>query len=244
MVLEDLVKNHAYKISYDESNLSDFDFPNFKLILRRALCGDPNPKTGEYLYYRILENPSLKEKCLQFILFYNFQKFPPHKHDYHSFLIYLDLNNNVKYLIYDKGHHKSKVIYPKKKKNVLLLTVMMWDHHYIILPVKGWKKRAFWLTAPLRYTLKPLNPRQIWYFWTIPSMAQLKLRSKLIDPWDPMQKVTFRDVYNCPICGKEHHMDYMNVKGHELSLDITCDGHSFTAINDLKNQKLYTTLKK
>ena len=244
MDLAKLVVKHPYIISYDKSLLSNFKFPNFKLVLRRALCGNPNPKTGEYLYYRILENPDLKERCLQFILFYNFQKFPPHKHDYHSFLIYLDEQNHVKYLIYDEGHHRSKLIYPKKDKNVLLLSVMMWDHHYIILPVKRWKKRAFWLTQPLKFTLKSLDPKQIWYFWTIPSGAQLKLRSKLIDPWDPMQKITFRDIFACPVCGKEHHMDYMDVQGSKLSLEIACNGHSFIAINDLKSQKLYTKLKK
>ncbi|NHI94592.1 MAG: hypothetical protein EAX96_19025 [Candidatus Lokiarchaeota archaeon] len=240
MDLEELVVKKPYKVSYDKSILSNFEFPNFKLVLRRALCGNPNPKTGEYLFYRIIENPIVHEKCLQFILFYNFQKFPPHKHDYHSFLIYLDNKNNVKSLIYDKGHHRSKIIYPKREKNILLLSVMMWDHHYILLPVKGWKKRFFWLTRPLKFTLKPLNGRQIWYFWTIPSMAQLKLRSKLIDPWDPQQFVTFRDVFYCPKCGKEHHMDYMNVKGSTLSLDIECNGHLFNAEYDLQNQKLYS----
>ena len=240
MNFQDYVVKPGYKISYDKSVFSEFTFPNLKLILRRALCGDPNPKTGEFLYYRILENPKLNEKCIQLMLFYNFQKVPPHKHDYHSFLIFLDDKNNVKSLIYDKGHHRSKVIYPKKGKNVLIITVFMWDHHFIILPTKGWKKKRFWLTSPLKYTLKPLDPRQIWYFWTIPSMAQLKIRSKLIDPWDSRMIETFRDVFQCPTCGKEHHMDLMKVDKGILTLTIPCKGHFFIAINDLKKQKLYT----
>ncbi|MHA1783969.1 MAG: hypothetical protein ACTSVY_10545 [Candidatus Helarchaeota archaeon] len=246
MKFERYTVKKQYKVSYDESILSNFKFSNLKLILRKALCGDPNPSTGEFLYFRTLINPDLDEKCIQLILFYNFQKFPPHKHDYHSFLLFLDDNERVKYLIYDKGHHLSKVVYPKKENSVLFLSVMMWDHHFIILPTKKWKKKSIWLTRPLNYTLKPLHPKQIWYFWTIPSMAQLKIRSKLTDPWDPEMKKTFRDVFKCPICGKKHYMDLMNVSIKEkgkLSLDVRCKNHFFTAINDLKNQKLYTNFK-
>ena len=242
MNLDEIVKKPEYNISYDKVLLSDFTFPNLKLILRRALCGDPNPKTGEFFYYRILENPKLKEKCIQLMLFYNFQKFPPHKHDYHCFLLFLDEKNNVKSLIYDEGHHRSKIIYPKKDKNVLIITVFMWDHHFVILPTKGWKKNLFWLTSPLKYTLKPLDPKQIWYFWTIPSMASLKIRSKLIDPWDPRMVETFRDIFTCPKCGKEHFMDLMNVNKGILSLNIPCDDHSFMAHYDLVKQKLYTKI--
>jgi len=240
MNLDEIVKKPGYKISYDKAFFSEFNFPNLKLILRRALCGDPNPKTGEFLYYRILENTKKNEKCIQLMLFYNFQKLPPHKHDYHSFLLFLDEENNVKSLIYDKGHHRSRVIYSKKEKNILIITVFMWDHRFIVFPTKGWKKKLLRLTSPLKYTLKPLDPKQIWYFWTITSMAQLKIRSKLIDPWDPRMKETFRDIFKCPICGKEHHMDYMDVDKEILTLTVPCNGHSFVATNDLKNQKLFT----
>ena len=125
MDISKLVVKSPYKISYDDRLISNFEFSNFKLVLRRALCGDPNPKTGEYLYYRILKNPDLNEKCLQFILFYNFQKFPPHKHDYHSFLIYLDEKKNK----YPELYSAEKLFHIGSLLNVLQLTCLH-EHNF------------------------------------------------------------------------------------------------------------------
>ena len=110
MNLDKIVAKPNYNICYDLSKFckitsSGLLFPNFKLILRRVACGNPNPKKNEFAYFRILENFN-KQKCIQFIIFYQWQYFPPHKHDYHPFFIYLNEKDDVNYLMYDKGHHR------------------------------------------------------------------------------------------------------------------------------------------
>ncbi|MHA1143356.1 MAG: hypothetical protein ACTSRW_01330 [Candidatus Helarchaeota archaeon] len=225
------VAKQDYEISHDRKAISDLNFPNFKLYLRRALCGNPNPNSGEFLFFRILKNPHLGETCIQFLLFYNFQKFPPHKHDYHAFFVFLDEKDHVKYLIYDKGHHWSQVFEPRSKRDEIILAVVAWDHHYMRLPVK---KKYFWLTRPLKFQLKELTAKQIFRFWTIDSMAQLKIRSKLFDPWDLDMKMTFRDVFICPSCQKRYLMDYMNLNGRKLEKKLHCCGRSYMAMLDLE----------
>lgn len=231
MNVEKYVAQEPYRISYDREMISNFKFPNFTLILRRALCGNPNPQKGGWLFYRSLFNPKLNETCLQFVLFYRFQKVPPHWHDYHSFLLYLDEKHDVKYLIFDKGHHWSQLVHPPRNKKAFILAVFLWDHRYVLLP---YKKIYLWASQPLTFSLKELTPEMIYHLWTIKSGAQIKMRSKLVNPWNPEIKITFRDVFTCPFCQKRHQMDYMEVQGSVLTSTIKCKGHSYQAIYDLK----------
>ncbi|MHA1301866.1 MAG: hypothetical protein ACTSO9_20815, partial [Candidatus Helarchaeota archaeon] len=153
----------------------------------------------------------------------------PHKHDYHPFFIFLDKNSQVSYMIYDKGHHNGKIIYPTK--DLLILSVFKPDHGYTT------QFKSFNITRPFKCTYKALKPEQIIYFWKINNMAQLKLRTKLVDPWDPGIKHTFRDEAKCPYCSKIHLMDFMNLQKNRLYLKIQCKlNHSFVAEYDIKNQ--------
>ncbi len=231
MNLNKIVTKIDYKIRYDldifcKITSRGLSFPNFKLIFRRIACGNPNPKKKEFAYFRILENNG--KKCIQFIIFYQWQYFPPHKHDYHPFNIYLDENSDVTHIIYDKGHHSSQTLYPSNE--ALNFSIFMPDHHF----TTQFKSKI--ITRPFKCTYKPLKPRQIIYFWKINSMAQLKLRTKLIDPWDPGIKYTFRDEVRCPFCGAVHLLDFMNVENNQLFLQIRCKDHEFKAKYDLIKQ--------
>ena len=235
MNLDKIVIKSNYNIRYDLNKFCKITsrgllFPNFKLILRRVACGDPNPKKKEYTYFRIIENND--EKCIQFIIFYQWQYFPPHKHDYHPFFIYLDKNSDVNHMIYDKGHHRGKKILPTSKP--LIFSIFLPDHHFET------KFKSMILTRPLKCSYKALKPRQILYFWKINSMAQLKLRTKLIDPWDPGIHYTFRDEVKCPSCGNLHLLDFMNLKKNKLFLEIECKNHRFKAEYDIIGQTFIT----
>lgn len=231
MNLDTIVKKTDYKIRYDLNKFCKITskgllFSNFKLILRRIACGNPNPKKNEYAYFRILEND--ENKCIQFIIFYQWQYYPPHKHDYHPFFIYVDENLNVSHMIYDKGHHSSKVIYPTK--DPLIFSITSPDHHF------STQFNSMIMTRPFRCTYKPLMPRQIMYFWKINSMAQFKLRTKFINPWDPGIQYTFRDEAKCPYCGNIHLLDFMNLVKNRLFLEIECNNHKFKAEYNINNQ--------
>ncbi|MFX0138489.1 MAG: hypothetical protein ACFFDN_32905, partial [Candidatus Hodarchaeota archaeon] len=176
--------------------------------------------------FRILENNG--EKCIQFIIFYQWQYFPPHKHDYHPFFIFLDENSNVSHMIYDKGHHRGKKILPTNEP--LIFSIFLPDHHFET------KFKSMILTRPLKCTYKPFKPKQIIYFWKINSMAQLKLRTKLIDPWDPGINYTFRDEVKCPYCENSHLLDFMNLDKNRLFLEIECRNHKFKAEYDIMRQ--------
>ncbi|MFX1297940.1 MAG: hypothetical protein ACFFD2_24215, partial [Promethearchaeota archaeon] len=152
----------------------------------------------------------------------------------HPFYIYLDANDNVKYLIIDDGHHFSKLIpmEEKKRKKSIDITIFLPDHG-----LTNQIKRAGKIFKP---RLIPLLPDQIEKWWIINNMAQLKLRTKLIDPWAPglipdsppknenllfrinyilpinifpfvknYQKFTFRDETICPECQNLETLDFM-----------------------------------
>ncbi len=220
----------AYQILYDESLLNDFTFENLKIYLRYFLCGPPQ-SAGEGIFYRIIQNR--EEKCIQCIVFYKTQWFPYHPHDYHPFYIYLDENNNVRFLIIDDGHHFSKLIpiERKHKKKMVNITLFLPDHG-LTSRIKASK-----IFKP---KLLPLLPMQLEKWWKINNMAQLKLRTKLIDPWAPglippapskkesliyrinhllpfkvfssiekNLKFTFRDEAICPHCQEMETLDFM-----------------------------------
>ncbi|MFX1295624.1 MAG: hypothetical protein ACFFD2_12335 [Promethearchaeota archaeon] len=165
-----------YQISYDKSLLNNFSFKNLKINLRYFLCGPPKSK-GEGIFYRIIQNKT--KKCIQCIIFYKMQRIPYHPHDYHPFYIYLDANDNVKFLIIDDGHHFSKLILieERKKQKTIDITIFLPDH--------GLTNKIKRISKIFKPDLIPLLPEQIQKWWIINNMAQLKLRTKLIDPWAP-----------------------------------------------------------
>jgi hypothetical protein len=165
-----------YRLSYDKSLLNGFNFKNFRIIFKYFLCFSPNSK-DEGLYYRILE--SSQGKCIQCIFFYKTQYIPYHPHDYHPFYIYLDDNNCVRYVIIDGGHHFSKLISvdAKAQKKLLIIALFLPDH--------GLTNQINHLGKNFEPTLIPLLPEQIVKWWQINNMAQIKLRTKLVDPWAP-----------------------------------------------------------
>ena len=169
------IKNPKYRLVYDQTILNDFKFKNLSIIFKNFLCGPPRSE-NEGLFYRIIEKG--QEKCIQCIFFYKTQRIPYHPHDYHPFFIYLDENDLVKQVIIDDGHHYSKLIYkkdePNQKKN-LVITIFLPDH--------GLTDKLSLLGKLFNPKLIPLIPEQIIRWWTINNMAQLKLRTKLIDPW-------------------------------------------------------------
>ncbi|MHA1379257.1 MAG: hypothetical protein ACTSRG_12815 [Candidatus Helarchaeota archaeon] len=232
MNLDKIVAKNNYVIRYDLTNFCKITsagllFPNFKLILRRVACSNPNPRKKEFVFFRILENLT-NEKCIQFIIFYQWQYLPPHKHDYHPFFIFLNNKSQVRCIIYDKGHHNGKIVYPTK--DPLVLSVFKPDHGYTT------QFKSYYVSKPFKCTYKAFKPKQIIYFWKINSMAQLKLRTKLIDPWTPGIKYTFRDEVKCPYCKSKHLFDFMNVEKNRLVLEVKCKDHKFMAEYNIKSQ--------
>ena len=165
-----------YQISYDKTLLNNFHFKNLRINFRYFLCGPPRSQ-GEGLFYRIIHGA--KGKCIQCIFFYKTQWIPYHPHDYHPFYIYLDDVNNVSSLIIDDGHHFSKLIPIKKVKESTTINIT------IFLPDHGLTDQIKKFSKKFHPNLIPLLPNQIVKWWTINNMAQLKLRTKLIDPWAP-----------------------------------------------------------
>ena len=220
-----------YQISYDKTLLNDFHFKNLRIIFRCLLCGPPKSK-GEGLFYRIIDGD--KGTCIQCLFFYKTQWIPYHPHDYHPFYIYLNKENNVRFLIIDDGHHFSSLIpiHEGNDENIINITVLLPDH--------GLTNQIKRIGKLFRPKLNPLSPAQIEKWWLINNMAQLKLRTKLIDPWasglipdTPPKKetllyrinhllpfkifssakarfiYTFRDETVCPICHGVTTLDFM-----------------------------------
>jgi len=168
------ILKRGYHLSYDHTRFSDFTFKNLRLNLRYFLCGPPQSE-GEGIYYRIIHNQ--QKTCIQCIIFYKTQWVPYHPHDYHPFYIYLDAKNCVEFLLIDDGHHFSKLIPIKKNNRQFTQNIT------IFLPDHGLTNQLGRISKIFKPKLLPLLPEQIVKWWTINNMAQLKLRSKLIDPW-------------------------------------------------------------
>ncbi|MBD3228151.1 MAG: hypothetical protein GF329_08175 [Candidatus Lokiarchaeota archaeon] len=167
------VINPNYEISYDKTIINDLQFKNINVILSCFLCNPPQSK-NEGIYYRIIK--SEHGKCIQCISFWNRQWFPYHIHDYHPFFIYLDDKNFVKFILIDDGHHYSKMI--KISKNQIGTDFRI----SFFLPDHGLTDRLK-IGRIFKPKLIPLKPKQIIKWWIINNMAQLKLRTKLIDPY-------------------------------------------------------------
>jgi len=242
----------AYHLNYNKSLLKGFSFKNLKIIFKYFLCFPPNSKE-EGLYYRILE--SNWGKCIQCIFFYKTQWIPYHPHDYHPFYIYLEDNNCVKYVIFDCGHHFSKLISVDAKAEKKLLKIALF------LPDHGLTNQINYLGKNFEPNLIPLLPEQIIRWWQINNSAQLKLRTKLVDPWAPglipntsLQnkpliyrlnyifpfkifpseeinlKFTFRDEAFCPTCHRITPLDFMPLFYNE-SFERSCLRKELTCPN-------------
>jgi hypothetical protein len=160
------VINPKYKVSYDENIINNFKFKNIYIKFTCFLCRPPTSK-NEGIYYRIIE--SNEGKCIQCISFWKRQWFPYHVHDYHPFYIYLDRKNLVKFILIDDGHHYSK----RAKSRVI--TFFLLDH--------GLTDQITHIGKQFKPKLIPLTSNQIIKWWIIDNMAQLKLRTKLVDPY-------------------------------------------------------------
>lgn len=165
-----------YSLSYDKTLLNGFNFANLKITFKFFLCFPPKSK-DEGLYYRILE--SKRGKCIQCIFFYKIQWLPYHPYDYHPFYIYLDGDNRVKHVIIDGGHHFSKLISVNAKTQERRLIIALF------LPDHGLSNQINHFGRIFEPNLIPLAPEQIIRWWKINNMAQIKLRTKLVDPWAP-----------------------------------------------------------
>ena len=162
-----------YKISYDNSLINNLKFKNITIKLKTLLCGPPS-SIREGIYYRIIEDVDNKKKCIQVICFWNKQIVPFHIHDYHPFFIYLDNKNRVKFIVIDDGHHFSKLLQLDNKKTIIIT---------IFLPDHGLTNHLSKFGRVFKPKFIPLLPKQIIKWWTINNMAQIKLRTKLFDPW-------------------------------------------------------------
>lgn len=170
------VVHSQYDLSFSKSELNDFNFKNLQLTFRYLLCGPPQSQ-GEGLFFRIIH--SAKGSCIQCIFFYKTQWIPYHPHDYHPFYIYLDEKEYVQFLVIDGGHHFSQLI-PIKPKSLpcsLNLTIFLPDH--------GITDQIDKFSRIFRPKLCPLTANQLKSWWLINNMAQLKLRTKILDPWAP-----------------------------------------------------------
>ncbi|TFF87510.1 MAG: hypothetical protein EU550_03120 [Promethearchaeota archaeon] len=167
------VINPDYEISYDKTIIDDLRFKNLDVVLSCFLCNPPKSK-NEGLYYRIIK--SKHGTCIQCIAFWHRQWFPYHIHDYHPFYIYLDDDKHVKFILIDDGHHYSKKIFIDKKKLGSSIRISFF------LPDHGLTDRLNFGRV-FKPNFIPLKPRQIINWWVINNMAQLKLRTKLVDPY-------------------------------------------------------------
>ncbi|MHA1270218.1 MAG: hypothetical protein ACTSPY_10565 [Candidatus Helarchaeota archaeon] len=169
------IVKHNYNISYDNSIINNYNFKNLRIELKYFLCGPPE-SSEEGIYYRIITSPFHKETCIQNIIFYKIQRFPYHIHDYHPFFIYLNDKNLVKYVIIDDGHHYSKkILILKNNRKLLKITIFLPDH--------GLTNKLGQISKSFKPRLIPLKPKKLIEWWTYNNMAQIKLRTKLIDPW-------------------------------------------------------------
>ncbi|TFF86666.1 MAG: hypothetical protein EU551_00800 [Promethearchaeota archaeon] len=167
------VINPKYKVSYDENIINNFKFKNIDIKFTCFLCRPPKSK-NEGIYYRIIETN--EGKCIQCISFWKRQWFPYHVHDYHPFYIYLDDKNLVKFIIIDDGHHYSKLInIDQKRTKSIVITFFLPDH--------GLTDQINHIGKQFKPKLIPLRSNQIINWWIIDNMAQLKLRTKLVDPY-------------------------------------------------------------
>lgn len=165
-----------YKISYNKSRLLNLLFEKNRINLRYFLCGPPK-SDEEGIYYRFIHNQD--KLCIQCIVFYKTQWIPYHPHDYHPFYIYLTADDELDFILIDDGHHFSKLIPIKNAKGSKPVNIT------IFLPDHGLTDQLNWISRKFYPKLIPLTPDQIKKWWLINNMAQLKLRTKLIDPWAP-----------------------------------------------------------
>ena len=193
--------------------------------LFRFACLDPNAARREGLYVRRVVRAD-GASCVQVILFYRVQWVPYHRNDFAPFFVYLDANDALTRIVYDVGHHRAATLLPHPD---LCLTV--------VAPWHALRPGRTALARRLRATELRLTDDVIRAWWYEPrTEAQLKLRSKLVDPWHPgLQGIgrehgTFRDEAACPRCGRPALMDDMEVRGPDLVRPTRCPvGHPFVA---------------
>ena len=205
----------------------------------RAWCGNPNEKKGEGIYYRLVRQPADGRSCLQLILYYRVQWFPYHPNDFAPMNIYLESGGEVSRILYDSFHHTvATIIEPRS----LYFTVFA--------PWHAFKPgRQGWPISQMQTAYHAMEDSVILRWWFLRGKSQLKLRSKLVDPWHAgltkqsgEVRPTFRDEGKCPVCNRTVQMDTMHIQGAEFSKACRCAlGHSFTVRYDSERQVIETT---
>jgi hypothetical protein len=122
-------------------------------------------------------------------------------------------------LVYDKSHHRAEL---KINPEMYTFTILA-PWHAIQYG------RRYWPSKPMRLSYHPLEEQLIRQWWFLPGRAQLKLRSRLVDPWHdgligPREdrRFTFRDEARCPVCGEGVEMDAMDLHGNCLQARRRC----------------------
>jgi hypothetical protein len=193
--------------------------------LFRFLCLDPRPSRGEGLYVRRVRRAD-GASCVQAILFYRVQWLPYHLHDYAPFYLYFDPPGRLAEIVYDAGHHRAARLSPGQA-----------DRLTVSAPWHALRPGRTPLAVKLRAAEFPLDDDTIRHWWYQKrSQAQLKLRSKLVDPWLPGLRPdggapgTFRDEAPCPRCGVVTPLGAMEIDGVDLLRRMRCPaGHPFVA---------------
>lgn len=200
----------------------------------RAWCGNPNGRKGEGVYYRLVRQPSDQRSCLQLILYYHVQWLPYHPNDFAPIFIYLEPDEKVSRILYDSLHHAAATIFAPK---TLSFTVIAPWHAFRY----SWQG---WPTTRMQTAYHAMHDSIVLQWWFLRGKAQLKLRSKLIDPWhmglveqSRESRPTFRDEVKCPACGRTVQMDTMQIEGSVFLKDCRCSrGHRFTVCYDSQRQ--------
>ena len=200
----------------------------------RFFAGEHDPDKGEGFYYRIVFNPMLKEYCSQVISYYRIQRFPYHVNDYHPFFVYFS-NGRITRLLYDPGHHHSAYAHLGAGKQAL--TIEYPWHSFC----SGRKLFAI----PLKPNYLNSLDLVLVDWWMQPGMPQFKLRSKIVDPWNPglfpkntQERGSFRDEVICPNCSKIYYFDEMNLENGVFQLPVECCSKTFIASYDPTKMKM------
>ena len=96
------------------------------LTFKPRLEWEPIPRDSSEilgLYYNVvtLQNSQVQDQeeqtCIEYIVLFNEQVLPAHPFDYEPIFVYLDANQNITRVVYDKYHYCASSVEPRKKQH-------------------------------------------------------------------------------------------------------------------------------
>lgn len=83
---------------------------------------EPNPRDSSKilgLFYKVIEKEQTKEEnmCIEYFILFDEQVLPAHPFDYEPIFVYIDADQNVTRVVYDKYHYCASTIKPDKERH-------------------------------------------------------------------------------------------------------------------------------